>query len=236
MMQACTFERDDGSQVWGAVFSSPAETKPLLLLARPGPQLELGDRHRRAPRRRVGLASWPKRKVSLGCNGCRTSTSYTGVIPKPERPQRQPLGLLLPEVPPRRYRPPASAGRSVPASKSTPIHLVVTDTERDIRWIFVQPPHQPGRTALPLLGRTHARCQFDQVYKRRRTPTKSARLSTLRSGSPIRENQKWIAQYLLPARVSAQLKASPTPCWNGTHEHYIPYGQAESLRTRRPRS
>ncbi|MYJ77987.1 MAG: hypothetical protein F4047_07530 [Caldilineaceae bacterium SB0670_bin_27] len=39
-----------------------------------------------------------------------------------------------------------------------------------------------------------------------------------------RENQTWLAQYLLPARVSA-IESVSNPMLEWHHEHYIPYGR-----------
>ena len=162
MMQACTFERDDGSQVWGGVFSS-AGNKPLLLLAGSGPQLELGNRHRRATETASGSCKLGEEEGIAWLQWLQDLYFVHGVIPNPAGLsasrwdyffQKSLLGGVGPSI-----------GWSQRPGLEVDPDTSGRHRHRARHKVDVRPaPHQPGRPALPLLGWSNAGRKFDQVF------------------------------------------------------------------------
>ncbi len=219
MMQACTFERDDGSQVWGGVFSSQ-ETNPFFYWPD-----------------QVLSWNWGTDTVELrdGQWACKLGEEegiawlqwlqdlyfVHGVIPNPAGLsasrwdyffQKSLLGGIGPSI----------GWSQRPGLEVDPDTLVVTDTERDIRWMFVQPPTNPGVPHSLYWGGPMLDVN-SQVF---RTGDDSEIGPSIDFALWLsnRENQTWLAQYLLPARVSA-IEGVSNPMLEWHHEYYIPYGR-----------
>ena len=109
-----------------------------------------------------------------------------------------------------------------PGLEVDPDTLVVTDTERDIRWMFVQPPTNPGVPHSLYWGGPMLDVN-SQVFNTGDTSEIGPSIDFALWLSN-RENQTWLAQYLLPARVSA-IEGVSNPMLEWHHEHYIPYGR-----------
>ncbi len=219
MMQACTFERDDGSQVWGAVFSA-AETNPFFYWPD-----------------QVLSWNWGTDTVELrgGEWVCKLAEEegiawlqwlqdlyfVHGVIPNPNGLsasrwdyffQKSLLGGIGPSI----------GWSQRPGVEVDPDTLVVTDTERDIRWIFVQPPTNPGVPHSLYWG--GPMLDVNSIVYRAGGANEIGPSIDFALWLSNRENQKWIAQYLLPARVSA-VEGVTNPMLEWHYEHYIPYGR-----------
>lgn len=100
--------------------------------------------------------------------------------------------------------------------------LVVTDTNLDIDWVFVQNPINPGVEHPSYWGGPY----LDVNTVPFRTRDQDAIIPTIDFGLWLsnRENQKWMAQYLLPARVSA-LEDVTDPMLEWHYKYWIPYGR-----------
>ena len=219
MMQACTFERDDGSQVWGGVFSSQ-ETNPFFYWPD-----------------QVLSWNWGTDTVELrdGQWACKLGEEegiawlqwlqdlyfVHGVIPNPAGLsasrwdyffQKSLLGGVGPSI----------GWSQRPGLEVDPDTLIVTDTERDIRWMFVQPPTNPGVPHSLYWGGPMLDVN-SQVFNTGDTSEIGPSIDFALWLSN-RENQTWLAQYLLPARVSA-IEGVSNPMLEWHHEHYIPYGR-----------
>ncbi len=219
MMQACTFERDDGSQVWGAVFSA-AETNPFFYWP---------DQ----------VLSWNWGTDTVEFRGgewvCKLAEEegiawlqwlqdlyfVHGVIPNPNGLsasrwdyffQKSLLGGIGPSI----------GWSQRPGVEVDPDTLVVTDTERDIRWIFVQPPTNPGVPHSLYWG--GPMLDVNSIVYRAGGANEIGPSIDFALWLSNRENQKWIAQYLLPARVSA-VEGVTNPMLEWHYEHYIPFGR-----------
>ena len=219
MMQACTFERDDGSQVWGAVFSA-AETNPFfywpdqVLSWNWGTDtVELRDGDwvcKLAEEEGIAWLQWLQDLYFVH-----------GVIPNPNGLsasrwdyffQKSLLGGIGPSI----------GWSQRPGVEVDPDTLVVTDTERDIRWIFVQPPTNPGVPHSLYWG--GPMLDVNSIVYRAGGANEIGPSIDFALWLSNRENQKWIAQYLLPARVSA-VEGVTNPMLEWHYEHYIPYGR-----------
>ncbi len=219
MMQACTFERDDGSQVWGAVFSA-AETNPFfywpdqVLSWNWGTDtVELRDGEwvcKLAEEEGIAWLQWLQDLYFVH-----------GVIPNPNGLsasrwdyffQKSLLGGIGPSI----------GWSQRPGVEVDPDTLVVTDTERDIRWIFVQPPTNPGVPHSLYWG--GPMLDVNSIVYRAGGANEIDPSIDFALWLSNRENQKWIAQYLLPARVSA-VEGVTNPMLEWHYEHYIPYGR-----------
>ena len=219
MMQACTFERDDGSQVWGAVFSA-AETNPFfywpdqVLSWNWGTDtVELRDGEwvcKLAEEEGIAWLQWLQDLYFVH-----------GVIPNPNGLsasrwdyffQKSLLGGIGPSI----------GWSQRPGVEVDPDTLVVTDTERDIRWIFVQPPTNPGVPHSLYWG--GPMLDVNSIVYRAGGANEIGPSIDFALWLSNRENQKWIAQYLLPARVSA-VEGVTNPMLEWHYEHYIPYGR-----------
>ena len=219
MMQACTFERDDGTQVWGGVFSSQ-ETNPFFYWPD-----------------QVLSWNWGTDTVELrdGQWACKLGEEegiawlqwlqdlyfVHGVIPNPAGLsasrwdyffQKSLLGGIGPSI----------GWSQRPGLEVDPDTLIVTDTERDIRWMFVQPPTNPGVPHSLYWGGPNLDVN-SQVFNTGDTSEIGPSIDFALWLSN-RENQTWLAQYLLPARVSA-IESVSNPMLEWHHEHYIPYGR-----------
>ena len=219
MMKACTFERDDGSQVWGAVFSA-AETNPFfywpdqVLSWNWGTDtVELRDGEwvcKLAEEEGIAWLQWLQdlyfvHEVIPNPNGLSASRwDYFF--------QKSLLGGIGPSI----------GWSQRPGVEVDPDTLVVTDTERDIRWIFVQPPTNPGVPHSLYWG--GPMLDVNSIVYRAGGANEIGPSIDFALWLSNRENQKWIAQYLLPARVSA-VEGVTNPMLEWHYEHYIPYGR-----------
>ncbi len=219
MMQACTFERDDGTPVWGGVFSA-AETNPFFYWPD-----------------QVLSWNWGTDTVELrdGVWACKLAEEagiawlqwlqdlyfVHGVIPNPNGLsasrwvyffQKSLLGGIGPSI----------GWSQRPGVEVDPDTLVVTDTERDIRWIYVQPPTNPGVPHSLYWG--GPMLDVNSIVYRAGGANEIGPSIDFALWLSNRENQKWIAQYLLPARVSA-VEGVSNPMLEWHYEHYIPYGR-----------
>lgn len=219
MMKACTFERDDGSQVWGAVFSA-AETNPFfywpdqVLSWNWGTDtVELRDGEwvcKLAEEEGIAWLQWLQdlyfvHEVIPNPNGLSASRwDYFF--------QKSLLGGIGPSI----------GWSQRPGVEVDPDTLVVTDTERDIRWIFVQPPTNPSVPHSLYWG--GPMLDVNSIVYRAGGANEIGPSIDFALWLSNRENQKWIAQYLLPARVSA-VEGVTNPMLEWHYEHYIPYGR-----------
>ncbi|MBV7337576.1 extracellular solute-binding protein, partial [Chloroflexi bacterium TSY] len=141
LMKACTFERDDGSQVWGAVFSTQQSNpffywpEQVLSWNWGTDTVELKDSQWRCKLGDEEGLAWLQWMQDLHF--------VHNVVPNPSGlsanrwefwNQNALLGGIGPSI--------GWARR--PGMEVDPETLVVTDTEHGIDWIFVQPPTNPG--------------------------------------------------------------------------------------------
>ena len=168
-----------------------------------------------------GSASWPKRKASLWLQWLQDLYFVHGVIPNPNGLsasrwdyffQKSLLGGIGPSI----------GWSQRPGVEVDPDTLVVTDTERDIRWIFVQPPTNPGVPHSLYWG--GPMLDVNSIVYRAGGANEIGPSIDFALWLSNRDNQKWIAQYLLPARVSA-VEGVTNPMLEWHYEHYIPYGR-----------
>jgi hypothetical protein len=103
-----------------------------------------------------------------------------------------------------------------------PETLVVTDSEHGFDWLFVQPPTNPDVEHSSVWGGPLLDVNIVPYH----TGDDNAVQPTIDFALWLtnRENQKWLAQYLLPARMSA-LEGVEDPMLKWHFEHYIPYGR-----------
>lgn len=218
LMKACTYERDDGGQVWGGVFSTQ-KTNPFFYWPeqvlswnwgtdtvefKNGQwRCKLGDEE--------GLA-WLQWLQDL--------YFVHEVIPNPSGlsanyweywDQKSVLGGIGPSI--------GMAQR--PEMEVDPDTLVVTDTEHGFNWIFVQPPTNPAVDHSlywggPLLDVNIVLFRSGDVATIQPSIDFSLWLTNV-------ENQKWLSQFVLPIRKSA-LAGVENPMLQWHFEHYIPYG------------
>jgi len=219
MMKACTFERSDGTQVWGAVFST-AQTNPFFY--------------------------WPEQVLSWNW-GTDTVQNENGawscllseekglawlqwmqdlyevhqVVPNPSGlsasrweywNQKSLLGGIGPDI----------GWSRRPNMSVDPDTLVVTDSEHGFDWIFVQPPTNPDVEHSSVWGGPLLDVNIVPYHTGDDTAVQPTIDFALWLAN--RENQKWLAQYLLPARMSA-LEGVEDPMLKWHFEHYIPYGR-----------
>jgi ABC-type glycerol-3-phosphate transport system substrate-binding protein len=106
-----------------------------------------------------------------------------------------------------------------------PDTLIVTDEERGFEWTFVQNPTNPGVPNASYWGGP----VLDVNTIPYKTRDKDAIIPTIDFGLWLsnRENQKWMAQYLLPARASA-LEGLADPLLEWFYKHVIPYGRTRA--------
>lgn len=219
LMKKCTFERSDGTQVWGAVFTTQ-QTNPFFY--------------------------WPEQVLSWNWgtdtvrndNGqwsCRLGEEeglaflqwlqdlyfVHSVIPNPSGlsatrweywNQKSLLGGIGPDI----------GWSRRPGMEVNPDTLVVSNTEQGFDWIYVQVPTNPGVAHSSVWGGP----LLDVNIVPYRTADTNAIQPTIDFALWLanEEHQKWLAQYLLPVRMSA-LEGVEDPMLQWHFEHYIPYGR-----------
>lgn len=219
LMKKCTFKRSDGTEVWGAVFptqqSNPFFYWPEQVLSwNWGTDTVKNDNGKWSCLlgEEKGLA-WLQWMQDL--------YEVHHVIPNPSGlnagrwdywNQRTLLGGVGPDI--------GWARR--PKTKVDPQSLVVTDEEHNLDFIFVQVPTGPDvKHSLvwggPLLD-------VNTVLFKTADANQSKPAIDFALWLSNKDHQKWLAQYLLPARKSA-LAGVEDPMLKWHFEHYIPYGR-----------
>ncbi len=219
LLKACTFQRDDGSQVWGNVFSTQQSNpffywpEQVLSWNWGTDTVELKDGQWRCKLGDEEGLAWLQWMQDL--------YFVHEVVPNPAGlsagrwdfwNQKSLLGTIGPSI--------GYAQR--PEMEIDPDTLEVTNTELGFRWIFVQPPTNPGVEHSsywggPLLDVNTVLFRAGGAETIQPSIDFSLWLSNV-------ENQTWLAQYLLPARKSA-LGGISNPMLEWHLEHYIPYGR-----------
>ena len=219
LMQACTFERDDGSQVWGAVLSTQ-QTNPFFYWPEQVLSWNWGtdtvefksDQWRCKLGDDEGLAwlQWMQdlyfeHKVVPNPSGLSaTRGEYWN--------QKSLLGYIGSDI----------SLSQRPGMEVDPDTLVVTDTEQGFNWIYVQPPTNPGVDHAVYWG--GPLLDVNIVLFRgggAETIQPSIDFSLWLTNA---ENQKSLSQFMLPVRKSA-LAGIEDPMLQWHFEHYIPYGR-----------
>jgi ABC-type glycerol-3-phosphate transport system substrate-binding protein len=219
LMKKCTFQRSDGTQVWGAVFSiqqtNPFFYWPEQVLSwnwgtdtveyRDGQwRCKLGEE--------AGLAwlQWMqdlyfKHKVIPNPSGLSASRwEYWD--------QKTLLSGIGPDI----------GWSRRPGMSVDPETLVVHDSERDFDWIFVQAPTNKGVPHSMVWG--GSLLDVNTVPFRIGGPDAIQATVDFALWLVNSENQKWLAQYLLPIRKSA-IADVKDPMLKWHYENWIPYGR-----------
>ncbi|MCB0185290.1 MAG: extracellular solute-binding protein [Caldilineaceae bacterium] len=219
LMKACTFTREDGSEVWGAVIATQ-QTNPFFY--------------------------WPEQVLSWNWgtdtvkneNGqwsCRLGEEpglawlqwmqdlyfVHNVIPNPSGlsatrweywDQKSLLGGIGPDL----------GWSKRPGMTVNPETLVVTDSEHGFDWIYVTPPTNPDVASASVWG--GPLLDVNTVLFKTADDAQSQPAIDFALWLSNREHQKWLSQYLLPARLSA-LEGVDDPMLAWHLENYIPKGR-----------
>lgn len=219
LMKKCTFKRSDGTEVWGGVFATQ-QTNPFFY--------------------------WPEQVLSWNW-GTDTVKNENGkwscllgeekglawlqwmqdlyevhhVIPNPSGlsasrwdywNQKTLLGGIGPDI--------GWAHR--PNTTVDPKTLVVSDKDHDIDFIFVQPPTNPDVKHSSVWG--GPLLDVNTVLFKTADAAQAKPSIDFALWLSNKDNQKWLSQYLLPARTSA-LAGVDDPLLKWHFENYIPYGR-----------
>jgi len=219
LMKACTFKRDDGSEVWGAVIATQ-QTNPFFYWPEQVMSWNWGT-----DTVQNNNGQWScllgEEKGLAWLQWMQDLYSVHGVIPNPSGlsaarweywDQKALLGGIGPDL--------GWARR--PGMTVNPETLVVTDSEHGFDWIFVQPPTNPDVEHASVWGGP----LLDVNTMLFKTADAAQSQPTIDFGLWLSnpEHQKWLSQYLLPARMSA-LEGVEDPMLAWHFEHYIPYGR-----------
>jgi ABC-type glycerol-3-phosphate transport system substrate-binding protein len=219
LMKACTFEREDGTQVWGAVISTQ-QTNPFFYWPEQVLSWNWGTDTVAATEgqwrcllgEEEGLA-WLQWMQDL--------YQVHNVIPNPSGlsasrreywNQNALLGGIGPDI----------GWSRRPSMTVDPETLVVSDGEHGFDWIYVQVPTNPDVPHSSVWGGPLLDVNLVPYHTGDDTavqPTIDFALWLTNA-----ENQKWLAQYLLPARMSA-LEGVDDPMLEWHLENYSPYGR-----------
>lgn len=219
LMQACSIERDDGTRIWGNVFSTQ-QTNPFFYWPEQvlswnwgTDTVELSDGQWRCLLGDEEGLAWLQWMQDL--------YFVHELIPNPSGlsasrwdywNQNSLVGTIGPSL----------SYSQRPEMEVDPDTLEVTNTELGFRWLFVQPPTNPGVPHSSYWG--GPLLDVNQVlFRSGGTETIDPSIDFSLWLTNV-ENQTWLAQYLLPVRTSAREGInSPMLAWH--FENYIPYGR-----------
>lgn len=219
LMKACTFERSDGAQVWGAVFPTQ-QTNPFFYWPEQVLSWNWGT-----DTVRNDNGSWAcmlsEEKGLAFLQWLQDLHFVHNVIPNPSGlsaarweywDQNTLLGGIGPDI----------GWSRRPGMEINPESLVVTNTELGFDWVFVQPPTNPDVPHSQVWGGP----LLDVNIVPFKTQDTDAAQPTIDFALWLtnEEHQKWLAQYLLPVRQSA-LAEVQDPMLQWHMENYIPYGR-----------
>ncbi|HRW09689.1 MAG TPA: hypothetical protein P5121_31525, partial [Caldilineaceae bacterium] len=109
-----------------------------------------------------------------------------------------------------------------PGMTVNPETLVVTDSEHGFDWIYVTPPTNPDVASASVWG--GPLLDVNTVLFKTADDAQSQPAIDFALWLSNREHQKWLSQYLLPARLSA-LEGVDDPMLAWHLENYIPKGR-----------
>lgn len=219
LMKACTFERSDGSQVWGAVFPTQ-QSNPFFYWPEQVLSWNWGT-----DTVRNDNGSWScmlsEEKGLAFLQWLQDLHFVHNVIPNPSGlsatrweywDQKALLGGIGPDI----------GWSRRPGMEVNQETLVVTNTELGFDWVYVQPPTNPDVEHSqvwggPLLDVNIVPFKTQDVDAAQPTIDFALWLANA-------EHQNWLAQYLLPVRQSA-LAGVEDPMLQWHMANYIPYGR-----------